>query len=65
MENQNGSKIIVFAERGKGESSQATEKFVGWSRVVLVGRQQEVVFMMYFKIEVTVLQRDRLDVNGE
>ena len=33
MENQNGSKIIVFAERGKGESSQATERrwHMGWA----------------------------------
>ena len=36
-----------------------------WSRVALVGRQQEVVFMVYFKIEVTVLLRGGLDTNGE
>lgn len=33
--------------------------------MALVGRQYEVVFIMYFKIEVTVLLRDRLDINGE
>ena len=40
MENQNGSKTIVFAERDKGESSQATERrwHMGWALNIKRGK---------------------------
>ena len=39
IENQYGRKIIVYAERGKGESSQATESrwLLGWALKIKPG----------------------------